>query len=81
MNAVGLALTGSLVADEIDSPRELAAASVPDREPHAEEQPQHDAANATASNTHTYRYKPQATGPAHQLAPIHGGDLRREVWS
>ncbi|MFG3348747.1 hypothetical protein ACGF1Z_27275 [Streptomyces sp. NPDC048018] len=70
MNAVGLALAGSLVADEVDSAPELAAASVPDLEPHAEEQPRNDAANATASSTHTYRYEPQATSPAHQIAPM-----------
>ncbi|MEV7565637.1 hypothetical protein [Streptomyces tanashiensis] len=81
MNAVGLALAGSLVADEIDSPRGLAAASVPDLEPHAEEQSQSDAANATASSTHTYRYVPQTMGPARQTAPVNSGDRRREVWS
>ncbi|MEU8617327.1 hypothetical protein [Streptomyces sp. NPDC048623] len=82
MNAVGLALAGSLVADEIDSARGLAAASVPDLEPYAEEQPQHDAANATASSIRTYRYESPVTGPAHQTAPLplHGGDLRGEVW-
>ncbi|MFJ4338686.1 hypothetical protein [Streptomyces sp. NPDC088915] len=77
MNAAGLALTGSLVADEIGSPRGLAAASVPDLEPHAEEQPQHDAANATAgTSTRTYRYEPDAPRPAPQDVPLTGGTLR-----
>ncbi|WP_432078298.1 hypothetical protein [Streptomyces sp. YPW6] len=81
MNAVGLALAGSLVTDEVDSARGLAAASVPDLEPHAEEQPQHGAANATASSIRTYRYEPAATGPAHQTVPIHDGNHRREDWA
>ncbi|MFJ8300127.1 hypothetical protein ACIQ9R_30135 [Streptomyces sp. NPDC094447] len=82
MNAAGLALTGSLIADEISSPRGLAAASVPDLEPHAEEQPQHDAANATAdSSTSTYRYQPDAPGAAHQDLPLTHGTLRGEGWS
>ncbi|MFG2835988.1 hypothetical protein ACGFYE_13460 [Streptomyces zaomyceticus] len=84
MNAVGLALAGSLVADEIDSARELVAASVPDQEPQAEEQPQNDAANATASSTHTYRYETSSTGPAHHYTaplPPNGDGLHGEVWS
>ncbi|MFD5109043.1 hypothetical protein [Streptomyces cinereoruber] len=82
MNAAGLALTGSLVADEVDSPRGLAAASVPDLEPQAEEQPQYDTANATAGiSTRTYRYDPHVSGPAHQEAPLTGGALRGEGWS
>ncbi|MFB7025939.1 MULTISPECIES: hypothetical protein [unclassified Streptomyces] len=80
MNAAGLALTGSLIADEIGSPRGLAAASVPDLEPHAEEQPQHDAANATADSS-TYRYQPDAPGAAHQDLPLAHGTLRGEGWS
>ncbi len=82
MNAAGLALTGSLVADEFDSPRGLTAASVPDLEPHAEEQPQHDAANATAGiSTRTYRYEPYVPEPAHQDAPLSNSALRGEGWS
>ena len=81
MNAVGLALTGSLVADEIDSAPGLASASMPDLEPHAEEQSQNDATNATARSTYPNRYESQTTGPAHQTAPIHDGDHRRKVWS
>ncbi|MFD6076776.1 hypothetical protein ACFWG5_14475 [Streptomyces hydrogenans] len=81
MNAAGLALTGSLIADEIGSPRGLAAASVPDLEPHAEEQPQH-AANATAdTSTSVYRYEPHMPGPAHQDVPPTHGALRGEGWS
>ncbi|WP_234338274.1 MULTISPECIES: hypothetical protein [unclassified Streptomyces] len=81
MNAAGLALTGSLVADEFDRVRGLAAASVPDLEPHAEEQP-HDAANATAgTSTRTYRYAPDAPGPAHQDVPLTDGAVRGEGWS
>ncbi|MFF6833381.1 hypothetical protein ACFY84_16120 [Streptomyces sp. NPDC012438] len=86
MNAAGLALTGSLIADEVGSPRGLAAASVPDLEPHAEEQPQHDAANATAgtstsTSTRVYRYEPHMPGPAHQDVPPAHGALRGEGWS
>ncbi|MFE1378160.1 hypothetical protein ACFW6S_04270 [Streptomyces sp. NPDC058740] len=81
MNAVGLALAGTLVADEIDNPGELAAASAPDLEPHTEEQPQHDSANATASSIHTYRYEPYAKRPAHQTAPLNGDGLRGEIGS
>ncbi|MFJ3921649.1 hypothetical protein [Streptomyces sp. NPDC090022] len=78
MNAIGLALAGALVADEINSTGGIAAASTPDLEPHAEEQP-HDAANATASSSiHTYRY---ATRPAQQTAPPAGDGLRQEGWS
>ncbi|MER8036556.1 hypothetical protein [Streptomyces hydrogenans] len=87
MNAAGLALTGSLIADEIGSPRGLAAASVPDLEPHAEEQPQH-AANATAgtststsTSTRVYRYEPHMPGPAHQDVPPAHGALRGEGWA
>ncbi|MFF4169051.1 hypothetical protein [Streptomyces sp. NPDC001744] len=85
MNAAGLALTGSLIADEIGSPRGLAAASVPDLEPHAEEQPQH-AANATAdtstsTSTSVYRYEPHMPGPVHQDVPPTHGALRGEGWS
>ncbi|MFE0642180.1 hypothetical protein [Streptomyces sp. NPDC058877] len=80
MNAVGITLAGSLVAHEIDSAQERAAASAPDLEPHAEEQPQY-AANATASSTHIYRYEPHALGPAHHTVPIHDGDHSKEVWS
>ncbi|MFC8269529.1 hypothetical protein ACFUIZ_27995 [Streptomyces cinereoruber] len=83
MNASGLALTGILVADEIGSPHGLAAASVPDLEPHAEEQPQH-AANATAgtsTSTRVYRYQPDAPGAAHQGLPLTRGTLRGEGWS
>ncbi|MFC9734200.1 hypothetical protein ACFWGM_01350 [Streptomyces roseolus] len=82
MNAAGLVLTGSLVADEIGDPRGLASASVPDLEPHAEEQPQHDAANATAgTSTRIYRYEPHMPGPAHQDVPPTHGALRGEGWS
>ncbi|MFB8040528.1 hypothetical protein ACFC8F_04395 [Streptomyces hydrogenans] len=86
MNAAGLALTGSLIADEISSPHGLAAASVPDLETHAEEQPQHNAANATAdsstsTSTSTYRYQPDAPGAAHQDLPLAHGTLRGEGWS
>ncbi len=81
MNAVGLALTGSMVTDEIDSTGGIAAASAPDLEPHADEQPQHGAANATASSIRMYRYESQTMGPTHQTAPIHDGDHRRKVWS
>ncbi|MFH9955978.1 hypothetical protein ACH4OX_17435 [Streptomyces roseolus] len=85
MNVSGLALTGILVADEIGGPRGLVAASVPDLEPHAEEQPQHDAANATAgtstsTSTRTYRYEPHVPGPAHQDVPPAHGVLRGEGW-
>ncbi|WP_234309404.1 hypothetical protein [Streptomyces sp. NRRL F-5193] len=81
MNASGLALTGILVADEIGGPHGLAAASVPDLEPHAEEQPQH-AANATAgTSTRVYRYEPHVPGPAHQDVPPAHGALRGEGWS
>lgn len=81
-NAAGLALAGSLVIDEIDSPRELAAASVPDLVPHAEEQSQHEATNATAS-TLTYRYEAHGTHPVHQTAPppLHRDALHEEPWS
>ncbi|MFD3945186.1 hypothetical protein [Streptomyces sp. NPDC058579] len=73
MNATGLVLTGTLVTDEFDSTRGLAALSVPDLDQHAEEQP-HDAANATAS-THTYRYTLHATDPA-QTALLTGRSYR-----
>ncbi|MFC9487926.1 hypothetical protein ACFTZM_17830 [Streptomyces hydrogenans] len=89
MNAAGLALTGSLIADEIGGPRGLAAVSVPDLEPYAEEQPQH-AANATAgtstststsTSTCVYRYEAHMPGPAHQGVPPTHGALRGEGWS
>ncbi|MFC8730031.1 hypothetical protein [Streptomyces bacillaris] len=84
MNAAGLALTGSLVVDEIGIPRGLAAASVPGPEPHAEEQPQYDAANATAdtsTSTRVYRYQSHVPGPADQDAALDHGALHGEGWS
>ncbi|MFE7583595.1 hypothetical protein ACFU5Y_18820 [Streptomyces gardneri] len=66
-NAAGLGLAGSLVIDEVGSTREFAAVSVPDLEPHAEEQPQPYAASATASSL-AYRYEAPATRPVHQPA-------------
>ncbi|APE24536.1 MULTISPECIES: hypothetical protein [Streptomyces] len=81
-NVAGIALAGTLVIDEIDSPRELAAATAPDLDPHAEEQPQHEATNATAS-TLTYHGKAPATHPVHQTAPppLHSDDPHEELWS
>ncbi|MFE7509825.1 hypothetical protein ACFU8I_01080 [Streptomyces sp. NPDC057540] len=78
MNATGLVLTGTLVNDEFDSTRGLAAVSVPDLDQQAEEQ-LHDAAIATAS-THTYRYTPSATDPS-QTALLTGRGHRQEGWS
>ncbi|MFG3037242.1 hypothetical protein ACGFYZ_10095 [Streptomyces sp. NPDC048330] len=78
MNATGLVLTGTLVTDEFDSTRGLAAVSVPDLDKQAEEQ-LHDAAIATAS-TNTYRYAPHAPDPS-QTALLTGRGHREEGWS
>ncbi|WP_411574897.1 hypothetical protein [Streptomyces fradiae] len=50
-NLIGCALAGDMIAAEFDRSRMPAAASVPDQEPYAEEQPQQYAANATAGTT------------------------------
>ncbi|WP_121827711.1 hypothetical protein [Streptomyces sp. S1] len=78
MNATGLVLTGTLVTDEFDSTRGLAAVSVPDLDQQAEEQ-LHDAAIATAS-THTYRYAPHTPDPS-QTDPLTGPGHGKEGWS
>lgn len=76
MNAAGLALTGTLVADEVDDALGLPASSVPDLGPIAEEQP-HAAANATATTraTRTYRYSLRLPDPAQQPSPMTGDRL------
>ncbi|MET9952770.1 MULTISPECIES: hypothetical protein [Streptomyces] len=81
-NLAGLTLTAGVIAQEAGHAPVLGAATVPDQSP-VEEQPQHDAANATTGSVRTYRYEPRTTVPAHPSAPplFHGDGRTGEVWS
>ncbi|MGW6391663.1 hypothetical protein ACWFR1_14415 [Streptomyces sp. NPDC055103] len=81
-NLAGLALAASAIAQEVHHAPVLGAAAVPDQAP-VEEQPQHNAANATTVTARTYRYALRTNGPAHPTTPPlpHSDGHTGELWS